>query len=203
MPTGALESTLQQHTREHTQEHLREDAREHTREHIQEHTRRHTPGAHPKAHSRSTRESTRRRRQGHDCGTLAPHAPGRTHPQLLPCSHALDAIHDPDPSLCPHPLRSATLARQYDPSLFATLFTERHMWESYRDKHNLTTTAPFASIVFFDQIMAEPNKTYTVKQNFQMGQSAPSPQPPPSAYFSCIMRIRQASLRKRVVRMPP
>jgi hypothetical protein len=44
------------------------------------------------------------------------------------------------------------------------------MWESYRAKHNLTTTAPFASVVFFDQIMAEPNKTYTVKQNFQMGE---------------------------------
>jgi hypothetical protein len=28
--------------------------------------------------------------------------------------------------------KAATLARQYDPSLFATLFTEREMWAAYR-----------------------------------------------------------------------
>lgn len=64
------------------------------------------------------------------------------------------------------------------------------MWESYRNKHNLTSTAPFASIVFFDQIMAEPNKTYTVKQNFQMGQLFPLLLSPAACCALCIHHRR-------------
>eukprot|EP00854_Cymbomonas_tetramitiformis_P008631 gene8631-10243_t len=71
-------------------------------------------------------------------------------------------------ALMSHTFRSASLALYLNPDLFITLFTDKPLFTSYVHKFNLTTTHPFASVVFFDDIM-DLTKEYDAQTSISMG----------------------------------
>eukprot|EP00240_Pyramimonas_obovata_P005961 CAMPEP_0118956920 /NCGR_PEP_ID=MMETSP1169-20130426/61831_1 /TAXON_ID=36882 /ORGANISM="Pyramimonas obovata, Strain CCMP722" /LENGTH=334 /DNA_ID=CAMNT_0006904971 /DNA_START=363 /DNA_END=1367 /DNA_ORIENTATION=- len=86
---------------------------------------------------------------------------------------SMEQGHDKAALLLDYTFRAAELATHYAPGLFATLFTDKALFNEYVQTHQIQTTRPFAQVVFFEDKLNEPLSSTTQNTSWT-GQKIPS-----------------------------